>query len=96
MLGKRRQKLGVDTTEATIRHQHHDIPYLMLAHDGVNDGWNFRNVTGLLTASAQIVHELIRVETLGLRKRRSEDRGEDHLVRLAKGTCEVVLKDTPA
>jgi hypothetical protein len=56
----------VYAAESAVRHQHHDISNLMLAHDGVDDGGDLRDMTGLLTAGAQIIDQLSGIEPLCL------------------------------
>ena len=56
----------MDAAEAAVRHQDNHIAGAMLANDGVHDGIDIWDVTGLLAARLKVVDKLHCVEAFRL------------------------------
>src|SRR5580765_6805979 len=88
----------MDAIEPAIGHHDNEIPVTRFRDDGRYDLTDRRNVAGVAIRVPKTPNDLVHGESLVIRKRRTKDRSENHLVRLGllKRPKEVVLKNSTA
>jgi hypothetical protein len=75
----------MNTLEAAIGHQGHDIPGSMFAHDCLDDLIGIRDVSRPLTAGPQIVNQLGGIQSLCIRQCGAVHGCDDNLVGRTEG-----------
>src|SRR5262245_52319128 len=86
------EQLLVNAPEPAVRHQDNQIPVLMFSHNGLDDVVDRSRLTGRLSTSAQITHQIRNRQTFLVRKRRSKHRRQNDFGGAGEGAREIILE----